>query len=420
MLNGGIWRWPSNILSAFRNQISRYEAEHEIPQTLEPMPTQEQRNPTVLVHGFLGFGSRYWGLAAKEYSHRILIPSIGPMSSLHDRATELFFNIKGGQVDYGIAHSETFGHGRFGKTYEGLYPEWSESKPVHVLAHSYGGPTARLLQQMLAEKAFPGFDTNENWILSITTVASPHRGTTGAYILGEKEFPEGEVEPLSLGSLLTKMVHVYEYLDVDFLKRHVFDLHLDHWKFSRKHATTKDLLSSLFLKSPVSDGLDNGAYDMTITAMSKLNKRIRNFSNCYYASYAFKHTKTLPWSEFHYPNLQFNPFLLFMSFLVGRKTFQNPDQIENDFKDSDWWANDGILNYISALHPGDCDPERCEHIEGMAYPTLKKGIWQVFEVDQCGHLDLVPLARSHEFQSEFYEKYFQYLDQIDDSTFNHL
>jgi hypothetical protein len=34
------------------------------------------------------------------------------------RARELFYYLKGGQVDYGPEHSQVYGHARFGRTYE--------------------------------------------------------------------------------------------------------------------------------------------------------------------------------------------------------------------------------------------------------------------------------------------------------------
>ena len=41
-----------------------------------------------------------------------------------DRAVELFYQIKGGTVDYGKQHSARHGHSRFGRTFPGLFPEW--------------------------------------------------------------------------------------------------------------------------------------------------------------------------------------------------------------------------------------------------------------------------------------------------------
>jgi triacylglycerol lipase len=45
--------------------------------------------------------------------------SVGPVSSNHDRACELYAQIKGTVVDYGQAHSSQFGHARYGRNYTG-------------------------------------------------------------------------------------------------------------------------------------------------------------------------------------------------------------------------------------------------------------------------------------------------------------
>ena len=85
---------------------------------------------------------------------------VGPFSSNWDRAVEAFYDLKGGQIDYGIAHSEEHGHNRFSRTLEGKFPEWGElnsdgtRKKVHVVSHSMGGPTARAFAYLLAN-VFP-------------------------------------------------------------------------------------------------------------------------------------------------------------------------------------------------------------------------------------------------------------------------
>ena len=75
--------------------------------------------PIVLVHGFGGWGREemagkfwYWGgfsdLQAQLNSGavdgrevRVMTAAVGPFSSVWDRAVELFYQIKGGTVDYG-------------------------------------------------------------------------------------------------------------------------------------------------------------------------------------------------------------------------------------------------------------------------------------------------------------------------------
>ncbi|RRT39210.1 hypothetical protein B296_00054384 [Ensete ventricosum] len=82
--------------------------------------------------------------------------------------------------------------------------------PVHFVGHSAGVQVARVLQQMLAEKvppfpppsssssssstslnqtysllqAFNGYDTSEDWVLSITSLSGALNGTTRTYYDG--------------------------------------------------------------------------------------------------------------------------------------------------------------------------------------------------------------------------------------------
>ena len=76
--------------------------------------------PLVLIHGFLGWGREemagyyYWGGRSdleshlRDAGHKVYTVSVGPISSNFDRAIEAFYQIKGGQVDYGIEHSKKY------------------------------------------------------------------------------------------------------------------------------------------------------------------------------------------------------------------------------------------------------------------------------------------------------------------------
>ncbi|MGS0652685.1 lipase-like domain-containing protein, partial [Staphylococcus arlettae] len=77
--------------------------------------------------------------------------SVGALSSNYDRAVELYYYIKGGTVDYGAAHANKYGHERYGRTYEGVYKDWQPGQQVHLVGHSMGGQTIRLLDTMLRE-----------------------------------------------------------------------------------------------------------------------------------------------------------------------------------------------------------------------------------------------------------------------------
>ncbi|TFK30866.1 alpha/beta-hydrolase [Coprinopsis marcescibilis] len=124
--------------------------------------------PLVVVEGFLGgnFGASLWrsvedivneldapldersssnldalpSITDANDRRKLLIVSVGPASSLHDRACELYYALRGGTVDYGFEHSETHNHARFGRTNSaGTYPEWSKDHPLHFLGHSIIG-----------------------------------------------------------------------------------------------------------------------------------------------------------------------------------------------------------------------------------------------------------------------------------------
>lgn len=75
--------------------------------------------PVVLIHGVFGYGKlttllnrykSYWPIdQIRAFNSNILIVDIGVLSSDHDRACEAFYELIGGQVDYGELHSKRQG-----------------------------------------------------------------------------------------------------------------------------------------------------------------------------------------------------------------------------------------------------------------------------------------------------------------------
>ncbi|TFW27584.1 esterase/lipase family protein [Massilia horti] len=176
-------------------------------------------DPVVLVHGFLGFGPdqfkasgfKYWGgygdiaahMQVYKGPHAVYAAGVGAISSNWDRAAELYAQIKGGCVDYGathVAHQGLPGQVQkpAGKCWAAdpdhnphhyplaFYPAWDASHPIHMIGHSQGGTTIRALIQLL-EHGSPDGDEGGGelykggkigWIKSVTTISSPHNGTT--------------------------------------------------------------------------------------------------------------------------------------------------------------------------------------------------------------------------------------------------
>ncbi len=170
--------------------------------------------PIVLIHGFFGWGNdemgnyRYWGgnkdiqKMYEKNGFTVFNVSVGPISSNWDRAVEIYYQLKGGQVDYGFEHSKRYGliQKPSDKEYIGLYPEWDKNHPVHLIGHSMGGQTARMLQFLLETEIFENDSLNakeksellgkarKGWISSITSLATPHDGSTLADIV-TKTYP---------------------------------------------------------------------------------------------------------------------------------------------------------------------------------------------------------------------------------------
>ena len=195
-------------------------------------------------------------------------------------------------MDYGRAHAKRCGHARFGREHAaGAHPEWDESHPIDLVGHSIGGVTARVLQQLLADGAFPGHKTNAAWIRSLTTLSSPHNGDPVVYSLGavphsaacehaaassgcadrctreapttKREAPPTDrVRLFSAGYFLTVSAHLLAYLDWEWLNGRL-DLQLDHWQLSRRcQGSTFHLLRAIAWRASIGQTSDNAAFEV--------------------------------------------------------------------------------------------------------------------------------------------------------------
>ncbi|RUS28341.1 hypothetical protein BC938DRAFT_481996 [Jimgerdemannia flammicorona] len=391
---------PTSPLSPTSTVPTDYSSDRD---DLEPPP------PLVLVAGFLAPSWKAnWGpleelqeLAIREEAskgrwlgrRKFLYVTPGMCSSVHDRACEIFAQLKGGIVDYGEVHSREVGHERYGRTYEvshhpGLYPQWSATHPLHFLGHSLGGPTIYKLQEFLATGFFAPAghpDTSVDWIRSLTGLSAPFRGTTACYLLGLRPYPHppGAVYPLSFGGVAYRTLHLYEYFVPESVRRAVYDLQLDHWNFP-----THGLWKCLW-RSPWAEGLDTAPYDLCVGARWRDWERMTGSESwekgewrgvgqrTWYRSFAtslaipslllppFPAPTSLPKSAL---SLAISLPLYLLSLLVSRHRFvpgtsavppaelaaaRTPFSIDPHF----WHDNDGLCCVVGQYHPGAC--RRC-------------------------------------------------------------
>lgn len=379
--------------------------------------------PYVLVHGLGGYGADskindvnpYWGaetgnLAAylkDEMGYEVYEASVGPFSSTWDRTCELYAQLMGTTVDYGEAHSQAHGHERYGRTYESkLAGEWgSETKggqvlKVNLVGHSFGGATIRMLASLLeygdeAEKQTSGDEVSPlfkggqgNLVNSVTTLCSPHNGSTLYYCVEKYNVVDYALNFVFFGSQLIK----------DNEAGSVYDFHLEHFGIESGSQSITSLLNTEF-----GQGTDNAAYDLSPDGAAEINKNIKLVDSVYYFSYAY--TATTQRGSKHYPDssvLSWSDILYLPAGLIG--SFSNNTVTDYPI-DETWLENDGMVNVISAKYPfGD---------EWQDYDSenIVKGVWNVMPVEKGHHGTVIGMGSTAGKTQEFYLGLFKMIDE---------
>ncbi|HEY0856565.1 MAG TPA: hypothetical protein VGE16_05885 [Albitalea sp.] len=334
-------------------------------------PAQAGNNhPVILVHGFAGFGPtemlgyKYWGgltnleskLQARYPDQLVKTAVVGPFSSNWDRAVELFYQIKGGCVDYGMLHANAHGHlrkpeeyWRNGRTcHPGLYPAWDADHPVHFVTHSMGGQTARMLVQLLAGNGAPSnpglfpVATSAAWAKSVTTISTPNDGTTLAYRV------------VDWVPVVQQLVTGIAGLTGGTLAASVYDFKMDQWRIGPRRSTeTFEQYVNRVMTWPLwSSGIkDLSPYDLSPAGAMVENDWVHDHPNVTYFSVSTDSSYRGPLTGWSYPNLDTNP-LIFL--------FVGPGWMGNFVPDgrpfapvnhANWYPNDGVVNTVSHKAP---------------------------------------------------------------------
>ncbi len=445
------------ILSA----SSRKEEFTNNPSSVLNTPESDKNNfPIILVHGFMGFGRKpenryfYWGGTTdlqenlKREGFDVRTAEVGPVSSNWDRACELYAYIKGGRVDYGKIHSEKFGHKRYGDFFRGIYPEWGEINPetgninkIHIISHSMGGQTVRLLAQLLrvrtegefADSTSQGtlFTGGHSWISSITTISTPHDGTSLTRAVNRN--PELIYNILiNLTSLHTKTVSLNQNFIKDFQtwnnqnkgvlfpktiisakdnlnlitvrdNKNFFDIKLDQWEINTVVGETQKEYRERVWASPVwNDTTDISSWDLSPEGAAELNSWVRASPDIYYFSWATEESTGSKINGWYLPELQMNPFLKTPSLFLGSYTDKESVQKKGEtlLVKKDWWKNDGIVNTNSMDGPSINSTDIIRAYTG----TPEKGIWNFMgELSSIDHGDIIGIMAAPVDIPEGYE-----------------
>ena len=319
-----------------------------------PFVNAQNDYPIVLVHGFMGWGPNemgpynYWGgkhdmvQEFEKQGHTIYVSNVGPVSSNWDRAVELYYQIKGGQVDYGKGHSDIYGivQKPRNKRYKGLYPDWSPDNPIHLIGHSMGGQTVRMLDYLLTtsisdtsgkkEKTFLGRE-QRGMIKSITTISTPHNGTTlSTFISAGIPF-------------LQDMIAVAAVVGNSF-----YNFDLEQWGFAINQGESWTSYFKRLQKHPAWRTRNMVSWDVSIQGAKDFNSMTSANQDIYYFTFVNSNTDLNPKTGRHTPSSSMSFIIRSNARMIGMKKAYYADGLATD---STWFENDGIVNKNSMYGP---------------------------------------------------------------------
>ncbi|MBC1403030.1 lipase [Listeria booriae] len=362
------------------------------------MAASQNDYPIVLVHGLAGWdrnealGFKYWGglydiqEILKQKGYPTMTAAVGPFASNWDRTAELYAYIMGGTVDYGAAHAAKEKHARFGKTYPGIYKQWSDTNKLHLVGHSMGGLTIRQLTDMLedgdaAEQNYykehpeqgisPLFVGGKHQVQSVTTIATPNNGTS---------FAENEN---ALVPVIKDMVTGMSALSSNILNPVVYDFKLDQFGLKRQPNETLNAYNNRVYSSSIWKTDDISSYDLSVEGVIANQANLQTKTDVYYFSYTGQATTQTLITKQQTPIITMFPaFVPAAKFMNSfRKTASNGMKI-----DDTWAPNDGLVNVVSSYYPFGTAAKAAD-----GNPV--KGQWSYYPVKQgWDHIDFIGIG----------------------------
>ncbi|OJJ94837.1 hypothetical protein ASPACDRAFT_64772 [Aspergillus aculeatus ATCC 16872] len=293
---------------------------------------QKNTYPIVLVPGFTGFGEplfgsiNYWGgfedLASELQIHTripIILPRIGPISSNWERACEFYcqlhaiqragprtgFDTRGGfpatniQVDYGKYINLPPGISRSTKQAVVLGEidpdwQWNDSNPVHMICHSQGGNTVRLLIELLSgrhARRHPSYFASGNQqelIKSVVTLGTPYLGTTITSVVFDQILRDVRVDEVISRLVVSASLNPTRFVD----------LQLGQWGFTPNPGESFLAMHNRLQPAIFTwwNSNHNGIRDNGIDGITRLNQDFdpRVSEKTYYFTMSFDATRPFP------------------------------------------------------------------------------------------------------------------------------
>lgn len=324
---------------------------------LHSVATGTDAIPIVFLHGLFGFtDTTFFGLGYSQLNvskGRVVfnVPMPG-MSTPDVAARYIYAYLKGGTV---IVPGN---NGYRPRTFPGVYKQWDENHPIHIIGHSHGGIFAqRLLKLLDAGNVLRASqdrsdDTSTAWVRTCTSIASPFRGTFGIASL--------LVSPLNKAvlTLIGKMV-LWSAGFWYHLERHFPTL-------SQLYALRLEWIQEYherpFFPLPTPEEMNavrnkyKLLYDLMPGNIDPTHKMYDLYDDVYYNSIIANRTFPVPLVGIHVP-VTFNPLTLLIGLIIGSQ------------KDVVLRPSDGIVEVVSQMGLGT-EPDEVQHMTMGAWTTM--------------------------------------------------
>jgi triacylglycerol lipase len=347
------------------------------------------------------------------------------VSSNYDRAVELFWKIKGGCIDYGAQHAARHGHERWFKNRSqarnladerqcprssatkeknrAVHTSWDAAHPIHLISHSQGGQTVRILAQLLANNGrspegdvnlFAPYETNASWVKSVTTIATPNDGTTLSDVI---------VDYVPWAQTLVSELALFVGAN-PALSDMVYDFKLDQWDIPQRGSAedfnqyVQRVLNNsrrLFTDRSIRD---ISVFDLSPDGAMRTNAWVTDVPSVYYFSWSTRSTTNGLVTGWRYPIANAN---ILIGLFCGPGFMGNYSRSAPPSIGSSWWDSDCVVNTRSQRAPtlkispwdapaGTAPTWRSVLVNDLSYGgTARRGEWNWLGLmDGFDHFDI--------------------------------